>query len=54
MSASNKSWLALVLLLVAAMSGCSSLVNIDRTKIHDDLFTVPDAGRDGGDEDAGE
>ena len=54
MSASNKSWLAVCLLLAAALSSCSSLVSVDRTKIHDQLFDVPDAGKDGGDEDAGE
>jgi uncharacterized protein YceK len=54
MTASNKSWLALCLLLLAAVSGCSSLVSVDRTKIKDTLFEVPDAGADGGDDDAGE
>lgn len=58
MSAFNKSWLALCVLLVAAVSGCSSIASVDRSKItpNDPLFQVPDAGHDAGDdgEDAGE
>lgn len=55
MTASNKSWLAVGLLLAGALSACSSLVAVDRTKIQDDMFVmpeppVPDAGAD---EDAG-
>jgi hypothetical protein len=55
MSAFNQSWLALCLLLVAALGGCSSVASVDRSKItpNDPLFQVPDAGSEDG-EDAGE
>lgn len=51
MTASNKSWLAVVLLLAGALSACSSLVTVDRTDIPDEMYVmpdppVPDAGTD--------
>ena len=56
MTASNKSWLAVGLLLAGALGACSNLVAVDRSKVDDELFDVPeppppDAGSD--DEDAG-
>jgi hypothetical protein len=53
MIASNKTLLVVSLLLAGALSACSSLVSVDRTKIHDAMFDVPkpDAGTD---DDAGE
>jgi hypothetical protein len=57
MTASNKPWLAVCLVLASALSACSSLVTVDRTKIDDEQFEVPeppppDAGT-GDEEDAG-
>ena len=56
MTASNKTWLAVGLLLAGALSACSSIVSVDRSKVDDEQFNVPeppppDAGSD--DEDAG-
>jgi hypothetical protein len=56
MTAFNKSWLAVGLLLAGALGACSSIVSVDRSKVDDDLYEVPpppppDAGAD--DEDAG-
>jgi hypothetical protein len=52
------------LLLAFGSSACSSIVSVDRSKIHDTLFDVPDAsaagshdaatGGKGNEEDAGE
>lgn len=54
MSATNKTLLLVCLLLAGAMSACSSLVTVDRTKVPDEMFVMPepDAGSD--EEDAGE
>jgi hypothetical protein len=56
MTASNKSWLAVGLLLASALGACSSIVSVDRSKVDDPQYEVPpppppDAGAD--DEDAG-
>jgi|GEM_PF-5003051 hypothetical protein len=56
MTASNKSWLAVGILLAGALGACSSIVTVDRSKVDDELYEVPpppppDAGSD--DEDAG-
>jgi hypothetical protein len=56
MTAFNKSWLAVSLLLAGALGACSSVVSVDRSKVDDEQFKVPDppapdAGSD--DEDAG-
>ena len=59
MTASNKTWLAVGFLLAGALSACSSIVSVDRSKIDDEQFDVPeppplDAGADDeDDEDAG-
>ena len=56
MTASYKSWLAVGLLLMGALSACSSIVSVDRSKVDDEQFNVPeppDAGQNGDDEDAG-
>ncbi|HTU59528.1 MAG TPA: hypothetical protein VMF89_13855 [Polyangiales bacterium] len=56
MTAFNKSWLAVGLLLAGALGACSSIVSVDRSKVDDKQYEVPplpapDAGSD--DEDAG-
>lgn len=56
MTASNNPWLAVCLVLAGALSACSSIVTVDRSKVDDEQFNVPeppppDAGAD--DEDAG-
>jgi hypothetical protein len=55
MTASNKTWLAVSLVLASALSACSSLVTVDRSKVDDEQFVVPDPPPPdaGSDEDAG-
>jgi hypothetical protein len=58
MTASNKTWLAVCLVLAGALSACSSLVTVDRSKVEDEQYEVPeppppDAGPGADDEDAG-
>ena len=55
MTASNKTWLAVGLLLAGALSACSSVVSVDRSKVDDKQFDVPEPPPDAGsdDEDAG-
>lgn len=53
MSPFNKTWLVSCLLLASALGACSDLVSVDRTKIPDELYDIPepsmmDAGSGGG------